>query len=123
MRKEPILSCEEDLQLRFFTKKHLRRRPESNAVFSGCQPQYPDLQGDFNTDFKWVQALFGTTRHLPALTRHIPGACSVIEEIVEGFLKVSLKVFLDFVKMLSLSAMPFSSKKFTAARAFKRVKA
>src|ERR1035438_8211033 len=116
MRKEPILSCEEDLQLRFFTKKHLRRRPESNAVFSGCQPQYPDLQGDFNTDFKWVQALFGTTRHLPALTRHIPGACSVIEEIVEDF----VEGFFGLRKNVVAFRRAFSSQKIHRCASFQK---
>jgi hypothetical protein len=58
---------------------------ESNDVFAGCQPQYPDLQGYFNIDIIGVQAVFVTTRHLPVLTRHAPAAYSVIEEIVEGF--------------------------------------
>jgi hypothetical protein len=59
----------------------------SNAVFTGCQPQYPDLQGNFNIDSKGLQVLFGITRRLPALTRHAPVACSVIEEFVEGFVE------------------------------------
>jgi hypothetical protein len=53
--------------------------------FNDCQPQYPDLQGNFKIDFKGLQALFGTTRHLPALTRYAYPAYSVIEEFVEGF--------------------------------------
>jgi hypothetical protein len=64
-----------------------RRGSESNDVFSGCQPQYPDLQGYFNIDFTGLQALFGTTRHTPDLTRHLHPAYSVIEEIVEGFVE------------------------------------
>ena len=44
-------------------------------------------RGDFNADFTGVQALFETIRHIPDLTRHIPGAYSVIEEIVEGFVE------------------------------------
>jgi len=64
-----------------------RRGSESNEVFTDGQPQYPDLQGHFNFDSKGLQAVSGTTRHLPALTRHAPGACSVIEEIVEGFVE------------------------------------
>jgi hypothetical protein len=55
--------------------------------FADCQPQCPDLQGDFNTGFTGVQAVFGTTHHLPALTRHLLAAYSVIEEIVEGFVE------------------------------------
>jgi hypothetical protein len=62
-----------------------RRGSESNAVFTGCQPQYPELQAYFNIDFTGLQAVFGTTRHLPDLTRRIPAAYSVIEEFVEGF--------------------------------------
>ena len=58
---------------------------ESNDVFISRQPRYPDLQGYFNIDSKGAQAVFGTTRHLPALTRHLHPAYSVIEEIVEGF--------------------------------------
>jgi hypothetical protein len=57
---------------------------ESNVVFTGCQPQYSDLQSDFNIDFTGLQAVFGTTRHLPELTHHAPGTRTVIEEIVEG---------------------------------------
>jgi hypothetical protein len=64
-----------------------RRGSESNGVFTDRQPQYPDLQGDFNTGFTGVQALFDTIRPLPDLTRHLPAACSVIEEIVEGFVE------------------------------------
>jgi hypothetical protein len=60
---------------------------ESNEVFTDGQPQYPDLQGHFNFDSKGLQAVSGTPRHLPALTRHAPGACPVIEEIVEGFVE------------------------------------
>jgi hypothetical protein len=57
------------------------------VVPTGCQPQYPDLQGDFNIDFARLQGVFGTTRHLPALTRHRHPTYSVIEEIVEGFVE------------------------------------
>src|ERR1035437_892059 len=64
-----------------------RRGSESNGVFTDCQPQYPDLQGHFNIDSKGLQEIFGTTRHLPDLTRHIPAAYTVIEEIVEGFVE------------------------------------
>jgi len=60
---------------------------ESNDVFTDYQPQYPDLQGYFNTGFARVQAAFSTTRHLPHLTRHKHRAYSVIEEIVEGFVE------------------------------------
>lgn len=35
---------------------------------------------------KGFKRFFGTTRFLPALTRHLYPAYSVIEEIVEGFL-------------------------------------
>jgi hypothetical protein len=65
---------------------HWRRRPESNEVFTDCQPQYPDLQRYFNTGFTGVQALYETIRHIPDLTRHTPAAYSVIEGFVEGFL-------------------------------------
>jgi hypothetical protein len=64
-----------------------RRRSESNGVFTDCQPQYPDLQGYFSSGFTGVQALYETIRHLPDLTRHIPAAHTVIEEIVEGFVE------------------------------------
>src|ERR1700690_2133814 len=67
--------------------KTWRRRSESNDVFTDCQPQYPDLQGYFNPDSTGLQAVFTTTRHLPDLTRHLPVAYSVIEEIVEGFVE------------------------------------
>jgi hypothetical protein len=67
--------------------KTWRRGSESNEVFTGCQPQYPDLQGYFNIDPKGFQAVFGTTRHLPALTRNAHPAYSVVEEIVEGFVE------------------------------------
>jgi hypothetical protein len=49
--------------------------------------QYPDLQGYFNIDFTGLQELSGTIRHIPALTRHLHPAYSVIEEIVEGFVE------------------------------------
>jgi hypothetical protein len=64
-----------------------RRGSESNEVFTDCQPQYPDLQGDFSADFTGLQEVSDTIRHLPDLTRHIYGAYSVIEEIVEGFVE------------------------------------
>ncbi len=64
-----------------------RRGSESNGVFTDCQPQYPDLQGYFNTGFRVIQAVFNTTRPLPDLTRHIHPYYSVIEEIVEGFVE------------------------------------
>jgi hypothetical protein len=64
-----------------------RRGSESNDVFIGCQPQYPDLQGFYNIDFTAFQEVFVTTRHLPDLTRHLHPAYSVIEEIVEGFIE------------------------------------
>jgi hypothetical protein len=60
---------------------------ESNAISYGCQPQYPDLQGHFSIDSEGVQGVFGTTRHLPALTRHAHAAYSVIEEFVKGFVE------------------------------------
>jgi hypothetical protein len=50
-------------------KNNPRRGLLLNDISAGCQPQYPDLQGDFKIDSKGVQAVFGTTRHLPALTR------------------------------------------------------
>ena len=37
----------------------------------------------FNTGFTGVQAIFGTTPHLPELTRHAPVAYAGIGEIVE----------------------------------------
>jgi hypothetical protein len=64
-----------------------RRGSESNGVFTDCQPQYPDLQGDFNTGFTGVQAHFDTIRLNPPPTRHAPAAYPVIEEIVEGFVE------------------------------------
>jgi len=64
-----------------------RRGSESNAVFTDYQPQHPDFQGCSNTDFTGVQAVFVTTRQLSGLTRHVPPFCSVIEEIVEGFVE------------------------------------
>jgi hypothetical protein len=64
-----------------------RQGSESNDAFTDYQPQYPDLQGNFNTAFAGVQDHFGTTRPLQDLTRHIPVAYSVIEEIVEGFVE------------------------------------
>jgi hypothetical protein len=64
-----------------------RRGSESNGVFTDCQPQYPDFQGHFNTGFAGIQALFITIPSLPDLTRHIPAAYPVIEEIVEGFVE------------------------------------
>jgi len=60
---------------------------ESNEVFTDCQPQCPDLQRHFNIDFTGLQAVFATTRCLPDLTRHMPAAYPVIEEIVEGFVE------------------------------------
>jgi hypothetical protein len=36
-------------------------------------------------DSKGLQVIFITIRYLPDLTRHLPVAYSVIEEIVEGF--------------------------------------
>jgi hypothetical protein len=64
-----------------------RRGSESNGAFTDCQPQYPDFQGYFNTGFTGVQAVFDTIRHIPGLTRRIPAAYPVIEEIVEGFVE------------------------------------
>ena len=60
---------------------------ESKDVFTDCQPQYPDLQGDFNADFTGLQEVSDPIRQLPNLTRHVPAASSVIEEIVEGFVE------------------------------------
>jgi len=60
---------------------------ESEEVFTGCQPQYPDLKMNFTLDFKGPQAAFDTTRHAPALIRHLPAADTVIEEIVESFVE------------------------------------
>jgi hypothetical protein len=62
-----------------------RRQSESDTVFTGCQPQYPDLQGNFNVGFTGVQALFETIRLNSPPARHTAAAYSVIEEIVEGF--------------------------------------
>jgi hypothetical protein len=42
---------------------------------------------DFNIDSTGVQEVFATTRHAPALTRHVHPAYSVIEEFVEGFVE------------------------------------
>jgi hypothetical protein len=64
-----------------------RRGSESNGVFTDYQPQYPDLQGYFNADLTTVQAVSDTIRQLPDLTRHLPVAYSVIEEIVESFVE------------------------------------
>ncbi len=58
-----------------------------NDVFTDHQPQYPDLQAHFDIDSKGVQAVFITAHHIPALTRHMPAAYSVIEEIVESFIE------------------------------------
>ena len=70
-------------------KKRLnwRRGSESNDVFTDNQPQYPDLQSNFDIDSKGLQAVSSTTRHLPDLTRHLHPAHPVIEEIVEGFVE------------------------------------
>jgi hypothetical protein len=57
----------------------------SNEDFADCQPQYPDLQGEFNIGFKGLQEVSGTIRPNSPPTRHIPAAYPVIEEIVEGF--------------------------------------
>jgi len=73
--------------LRWPASKDWRRRSESDDVFSGCQPQYPDLQGYFNIGFTGVQALLDTIQLNPAHTRHTPAAYPVIEEIVEGFVE------------------------------------
>jgi hypothetical protein len=72
--------------LQYPSKNSSRRGSESDDAFTGCQPQYPDLQGCFNIDSTGLQEVFSTTRHLPDLTRHIHNAYSVIEEFVEGFL-------------------------------------
>jgi hypothetical protein len=63
----------------------LEARVGIDDVFTGCQPQYPNLQGHFDIDSKGLQAVSVTTRHLPVLTRHAPATRTVIEEIVEGF--------------------------------------
>ena len=60
---------------------------ESNGVFTDCQPQYPDSQGDFNADFTGLQEVSDPIRQLPDLTRHLTAYYSVIEEIVEGFVE------------------------------------
>jgi hypothetical protein len=67
--------------------KTWRRGSESNGAFTDCQPQYPDLQGYFNTGFTGVQALSDTIRFNSSPTRHAPTAYTVIEEIVEGFVE------------------------------------
>jgi hypothetical protein len=64
-----------------------RRGSESNDTITGCQPQYLDLYEYFNIDSKGVQVVFGTTRHLPALTRRAHPAHSLIEEIIKGFVE------------------------------------
>jgi hypothetical protein len=51
---------------------------ESNEVFIDCQPQYPDLQGDFNADFTGLQEVSDTIRHLPYLTCYLPVYYTVI---------------------------------------------
>jgi hypothetical protein len=78
-----------------------RQGSESNAVFTDCQPQYPDLQGDFNADFTGLQEVSDTIRRLPDLTRHVHSAYSVIEEIVEGFVEGSSSSF-DSTNVLTL---------------------
>src|SRR5665647_533543 len=88
-----------------------RRGSESNGVFTDCQPQYPDLQGYFNPDLTRVQALFITIRYLPDLTRHIPAAYSVIEEIVEGF----VEAFLGFVNCCRFQPCHFAPLNSAAA--------
>jgi hypothetical protein len=75
------------LKLNKRSDRQWRHESESNAVFTDCQPQYPDLQGYFNADFTGVQVVFNTIRQLPDLTRHLPAAYSVIEEIIEGFVE------------------------------------
>jgi hypothetical protein len=75
------------LKLNKGSNRQWRRGSESNEVFTDYQPQYPDLQGYFNADFKGPQAVFTTTPHLPDLTRNLHAAYSVIEEIVEGFVE------------------------------------
>jgi hypothetical protein len=72
-----------------------------NDTFTGCQPQYPDLQWNFNIDSKWLHAVFDTTRHLPDLTRHAYPAHSVIEEIVEGFVEGFQDEVISFRSMLA----------------------
>jgi hypothetical protein len=109
------LASRRTFESRYITIYYWRRMSESNDVFAGCQPKYPDLQGHFNIDSKGLQAAFGTIRHLQDLTRHAHLPYSVIEEFVGGFM--------DFVKMLLFSPSHFPQKYFTAARAFKGVKA
>jgi len=36
---------------------------ESKDVFTDCQPQYPDLQGDFNTGFTGLQAVLSLSAY------------------------------------------------------------
>jgi hypothetical protein len=50
-------------------------------------------RGKINADFTGVQAVSVTIRPLPDLTRHLPAAYSVIEEIVEGFVEGFLTGF------------------------------
>ena len=45
------------------------------------------LRGNSNAVFKRVQEVSAAIRQLPDLTRHLPIAYSVIEEIVEGFVE------------------------------------
>ncbi|MGD0351850.1 MAG: hypothetical protein ABSB84_16265 [Verrucomicrobiota bacterium] len=75
------------------SNRQWRRGSESNEVFTDNQPQYPDLQGDFNADYTGLQEVSDTIRQLPDLTRHLPAYYSVIEEIVEGFVEGFLTRF------------------------------
>ena len=74
-----------------------RRSSESNNDFTDYQPQYPDLQGDFNASYSRLQEVFSTTGSLPDLTRHLPTYYSVIEEIIEGFVEGLLTEFEEFI--------------------------
>ena len=77
-----------------------------NGAFTDCQPQYRDLQGYFNIGFTAFQALFDTIRLNPSHTRHLPAACSVIEEIVEGFVEGFLTDWNHSPRRLNLSRLP-----------------
>ena len=74
-------------QVRMLEQEVWRKGSESNGVFTDYQPQCTDLQGDLNSNFTGLQWVFGTTRRLPALTRRLATAYSLIEEIVGGFVE------------------------------------
>jgi hypothetical protein len=75
---------------------------QSLVPVTDCQPQYPDLQGDFNADFTGLQAVFNTIRSLPDLTRHLHAYYSVIEEFVEGFVEGFLGTVIGLMLVVAL---------------------